>query len=218
MFYSIINLYSNSFKTIVYDFPGHGKSDRLDRFETDFWFYNAQVANALLEELKLNKVDVIGTSGGALVGINLALENPEKVKTLMADSFEGESPLASYVSTIKEDRENAKQDSNVQAFWRSCHGEDWRSVVDNDTKVNIEFAETYTSFFHKSISELKVPTLITGSMEDEFCSHLDKIYEELRSKNPELKVYIFEKGNHPAMLSNRDEFFELTRKFINEHK
>jgi len=81
--------------------------------------------------------------------------------------------------------------------------------VDSDTKMNIDFSKTGKSFFHKSISELKVPTVLTGSKEDEYCDHLDKIYQDLQKKNNELEIQLFDKGNHPAMLSNKDDFLKL---------
>jgi pimeloyl-ACP methyl ester carboxylesterase len=36
MFNSILKVYSKNHKVITLDFPGHGKSSRLDKFETDF--------------------------------------------------------------------------------------------------------------------------------------------------------------------------------------
>ena len=209
MFDSVMNTYSEKYQVIVFDFPGHGQSSRLEKFDTDFWYYNSEVVNALLEELNLKNVNVIGTSGGALVGINLALEHPDKVKFLVADSFEGEAPLGTYVKTIKEDRERDKKIEEAKLFWELMHGEDWEKVVDLDTEVNIAFAKTGKSFFHKSISNLQVPTLLTGSRQDEFCHHLDKIYAGLKKKNPNLEIHLFEKGNHPAMLSNHEAFFKI---------
>ena len=209
MFDSVINTFSEKYQVIGFDFPGHGQSSRLEKFETDFWYYNSEVANTLLEELNLKKINVIGTSGGALVGINLALEHPDKVKFLVADSFEGEFPLESYVNIIRKDRGSDKKKEEAQLFWRLMHGEDWEKVVDLDTEANIAFAKIGRSFFHKPIPELNVPTLLTGSLQDEYCYHLDKIYENLYQKNPALKIHLFEEGNHPAMLSNKDEFFQL---------
>jgi len=209
MFSSIQKLYFKNNEVILFDFPGHGKSSRLGKFETDFWFYNAEVANALLEELNLKKVNVIGTSGGALVGINLAMEHPEKVNFLIADSFEGETPLGSYIKTIRRDRERDKKKWLAKFYWWYFHGWDWKKVVDQDTEVNIEFAKTGKLFFHQSISELQVPTLLTGSLEDEYCDHLDSIYNELKKNNPDLEIHLFKEGNHPAMLSNKKEFMKL---------
>lgn len=214
MFSAVINKYAKEFKVITIDFPGHGKSDRLEKFDTDFWYYNSMVTNALIEELKLDKVSVVGTSGGALVAINLGLEYPEKINCLIADSFEGEYPLSSYIESIESDRKRDKKKLLAKLFWWYCHGIDWKRVVDSDTKMIIKFSETRKYFFHKPISELKVPTLITGSMKDEFCDHLDKIYGDMKQKNNRLKIHLFNNGNHPAMLSNKNEFFDLVKQRI----
>ena len=214
MFSQIIRKYAKEFQVILLDFPGHGKSDRLTEFEIDFWFYNSKVANALINELKLENTCVIGTSGGALVAINLALEHPEKVKYLIADSFEGEYPLPSYISSIENDRERDKKKILAKLVWYFCHGADWKKIVDLDTKVNIEFSKTEKSFFHKSISELNIPTLFTGSMEDEYCDYLDKIYGSLQEQNKDLKIHLFEKGSHPAIISNKEKFLKLIKEEI----
>lgn len=211
MFAQIIKPYSKSYKLILIDFPGHGKSEKLDKFETDFWFYNSQVCYALLKELKLNKVNVVGTSGGALVAINLALEHPEKINYLVADSFEGEYPLKSYIGSIVEDRKRDKKKLLAKLIWFYCHGFGWQHIVDLDTQVNIEFAKSGASFFHKPIEQLKVPTLLTGSMKDEYCNYLDKIYGDLKAKNNKIDIHLFETGNHPAILSNKDQFLELIK-------
>lgn len=215
MFKTILKKYTKEFQVILIDFPGHGKSDRIEKFEPDFWYYNATVAYALIQHLQLNKIAVVGTSGGALVAINLALEYPETIKYLVADSFEGEYPLSTYINSLEADRKRDKNKLLAKLIWWYCHGRDWKKIVDLDTQVNIGFSKTGKSFFHKSIAELHVPTLLTGSMKDEYCDHLDKIYGEMQQKNNKLEVHLFEEGNHPAILSNKDEFFEIIKSSIN---
>ncbi len=209
MFNPIFKLYSKNYKVISLDLPGHGKSSRLDKFETDFWFYNSQVCFALLEKLKLDNVSVIGTSGGALIAINLCLEFPERVNYLFADSFLGDYPLPSFINSLKEDREKGKNKFLAKIFWFMNHGLDWKKIVDLDTEMQIEFSKKGKSFFHKSISELKVPTLLIGSLKDEYCDNIDEIYGNLGKKNSKLKIHLFETGNHPALLSNKNDFYEL---------
>ncbi len=51
-------------------------------------------------------------------------------------------------------------------------------------------------------------------MKDEFCNHLDKIYGELKEKNESLEIHLFEKGYHPAMLSNKNVFLDLLKQRI----
>ncbi len=211
MFKPIIGKYAKDFKVILIDFPGHGRSDRLEKFETDFWYYNSEVCYHLIDFLKLGKVSVIGTSGGALVAINLGLEHPERIKYLIADSFEGEYPLNSYLDSLESDREKGKKNLFARLFWFFNHGFDWKKIVDLDTAMLVNFAGQGKSFFHKSVSELSVPTLLTGSRQDEYCDSLDKIYEALKLKNDKLEIHLFEKGKHPAMMTNRNDFYHLVK-------
>lgn len=214
MFRSLVRKYSRDYQLILIDFPGHGKSERVGTFETDFWFYNSQVCYSLIETLNIEKISVVGTSGGALVGINLALEHPERVKYLFADSFEGEYPLESYMGTLAADREKGKRNIFAVMFWFSNHGWDWKRLVDRDTDMILRFYATGQSFFHRSISELSVPTLITGSRKDEFCDSLEDIYSGLKKKNESLEIMMFDSGNHPAMMSNSDFFYDLIRERV----
>ena len=214
MFLTVIKNYFRNYKVILIDLPGQGKSESLPKFKTDFWHYNALACINLLKKLNYGKVNIVGTSGGALIAINIALEAPELVNKIVADSFEGEFPLKSYTENLAEDREKDKRKILAKLFWYHMHGSAWRKVVDADTKANINFYKTGKSFFHKPISELKVPTLVTGSRKDEYCSHLDDIYSTLSSKSKNIKVHLFENGNHPAMISNKKEFFNLVQSFL----
>lgn len=87
MFLEIVNFYTDIFKVILIDFLGHGKSDRLSIFPEDLWFDEAMQVIAFLKEKQYEKVNIIGSSGGALVAINVALEAPELVSKIVADSF-----------------------------------------------------------------------------------------------------------------------------------
>lgn len=217
MFDEVIEKYTSHFKVILIDFPGHGKSDRLEQFNVDYWYFNALVCNALIDKLNLRDVTVIGTSGGALVALNLGLEFPEKIDFIVADSFEGEFPLSSYIEVLEADRKESKENEFSLQFWSYCHGDDWEKIVDLDTQVNLEFAKEGKSFFHKSISDLQVPALLTGSMQDEYCQDLDRIYSDLKKKNQILGVHFFKYGNHPAMLSNKEDFFTIFMKHLEQH-
>lgn len=105
MFSGMEKLFVSEYKVIMIDFLGHGMSDRIKEFATDLWFDEALQVITLIEEMSYKKVHLIGSSGGALVAINVALERPDLVDKVIADSFEGESPLLEFVQNIKAERE-----------------------------------------------------------------------------------------------------------------
>lgn len=221
MFYTILPALEHDFHVLVLDFLGHGQSDRLDVFPTDLWYEEAQQVIALLTHKKLGEVDLIGTSGGALVAINVALERPDLVNKVIADSFEGEVPLSSFVENIITDREVSKHDENSIAFYRAMHKDDWESVVDLDTQAIYRHNKEIGHFFHKPVSELTCDILLTGSKEDEFITsihpeYFQETYGEMIAKMGHGTMYLFNRGRHPAMLSNSEEFIHLAKKFLLE--
>lgn len=219
MFLDVIESYTSNYKIILIDFLGHGKSDRLQEFPIDLWFDEAQQVISFLKEKKYNNVNLIGSSGGALVAINIALEEPGLVDKVIADSFEGEKPLKEFTKNAIKDRELSKQDENTRMFYKYMHGDDWEMVVDNDTKSIVEHDRTIGKFFHKPLENLQSHILFTGSKQDEFvCSispnYYQDIYGDMLRKIGHGEIYLFESGGHPAMISNKDEFQQLSKRFF----
>jgi pimeloyl-ACP methyl ester carboxylesterase len=214
MFRPVLKHYKKRFRLIIPDLPGHGKSERLDKFPLDFWYDNAIVVNKLIRELHLTELKAIGTSGGALIVLNAALESPERYTHIIADSFEGEHSEASYVETLKEEREKAKKKFIMKYFWRRCHGKEWREVVDLDTEVNINFHREIGNFFHDELGGIQAKVLLTGSAEDEFIDNIGDRYAPIAKKIKDAEIKIFSKGTHPAMLTSGNEFTEAALSFL----
>lgn len=219
MFTELLERYKQDFKIILIDFLGHGKSDRLAVFPADLWFYEAQQVIALLKEKQYQRVNIIGTSGGALVAINVALESPELVHKVIADSFEGEKAISAITDTIVEDREQSKLDPDAVLFYTYMQGDDWESVVDNDTQALCNHAKNIKNFFHKELSTLTSDILFTGSLEDEFVStvsptYFEEVYGDMVKKINHGDIHLFKQGRHPALLSNQEEFYNISMQFL----
>lgn len=219
MFGGIVAPLRQHFKVILIDFLGHGKSQRLKRFPTELWYEEAQQVITFLEQKKYRDVSLLGCSGGALVAINVALERPALVKRLIADSFEGEKPIKAFTANIVEERDASKRDPGAIRFYQMMQGDDWESVVDNDTQAMAEHAKTGNSFFHQPLSELKAEILLTGSMEDEFITAVasdfyEATYGAMIQKIGHGTMNLFAHGGHPAMMSNQNEFIDLAKNFL----
>ncbi|MFR1724548.1 alpha/beta fold hydrolase [Emergencia timonensis] len=217
MFQGIIDLYKEDYKVILIDFLGHGRSDRLEQFPTDFWYDQAMQVIELLTSCRYGRVNLIGTSGGALAALNVALERPDLVCSVIADSFEGEKSLEAWTTNIAHAREETKKQKFVRQLWEYCHGEDWEKVVDNDTDVIVRHHQMIQHFFHQDLSQLKIPVLLTVSLEDdEFVGVMDikKTYGNLQTKIPGGKQLVFPTGGHPAMLTNAEKFAGAAKVFF----
>ena len=219
MYAEIAAGYAKDFKVILMDFLGHGMSDRLDEFPADLWFYEAQQVIAFLKEKDYWDVNIIGSSGGAMVAINVALEAPELVSKVIADSFEGEKADSAFTENLLKDRTMAKENPGARGFYEYMHGSDWEKVVDNDTSAIVRHASEIVDFYHKPLTELKADILLTGSREDKFMysiadDYYEKVYGEIRGKVPKARMHLFEHGDHPAMLTNFEEFYKLSMDFL----
>ena len=219
MFAGIIDLYKDDYKLVLMDFLGHGKSDRLNVFPADLWHDEAMQVVRLIEAKNYERVNLIGTSGGALAALNVALERSDLVNAVIADSFEGEKSLDVVTDFIIDDRRQSKSHKEGYTFWQYCHGDDWENVVDNDTAAAVEHNKSIKNFFHKDISQLRVPVLFSASLEDEFTqiANIDfkKTYGEMFSKIKDGRMRLFQTGGHPAMLTNAVEFCNMAKDFLN---
>jgi len=219
MYAQIAEKYKQDYKVIMIDFLGHGQSDRLDKFPADLWFYEAQQVIAFLKEKQYSDVNLIGSSGGAMIAINVALETPELVGKVIADSFQGEKAHKAFTENLLNDRKCAKLDHNARAFYSYMHGSDWEQVVDNDTNAILKHEKEIGQFFHHSLNLLKADILLTGSRKDEFMSavsddYLEDIYKNMLHKIGHGRMYLFDLGGHPAMMTNQDEFYQVSMEFL----
>lgn len=214
MFLPIIDDLQKYIKVILIDFLGNGYSDRILRVSDDLWYDEALQTISLIDYLGYSQVNLLGSSGGALVALNVALERPDLIKKVIADSFEGAKPLDSFVTNIYQDRQSSKKNMWLKNLYEQNHGEDWEQVVDNDTLAIYTHYQNHKTFFHKKICELKTPVLLTGSKEDEFMpgNFFERIYSEIPIQNK--IIHIFEHGGHPAMISNKDTFIPMVINFL----
>lgn len=79
-----VETYSKQFRTIAVDMMGHGRSDIYKKGDTNFKHSDyAQIILALLDSLKLNKVNAIGGSAGGMTLLYLNTMQPERFKSII---------------------------------------------------------------------------------------------------------------------------------------
>ena len=215
MFEILMPLYSANYRCILIDFLGNGQSDRIKKFSADMWYDEALQTIALIQHLNCGKVNLIGTSGGAWVAVNAALERPDLIHAIIADSFDGRTLNDDFSDNLLLERTMAKNNLQSRQFYEWCQGADWEQVVELDTEALLLCAKEKRPLFHKSLNELQVPTLLVGSKKDEMCRpNLEDEYKQMSTIIPNAKIYIFNQGGHPAILSNAEEFAQLVQRFL----
>lgn len=217
MFELLLPLYTEHFKVILIDFLGNGQSNRINELPIDLWYSQARQVIALLEHLNYGKVSLVGTSGGAWSAVNVALDRPDLINKVVADSFDGRTLQKNFSTNLIAERTFAKSDAMARQFYEWCNGEDWEAVVDLNTKILTAFASTEKPLFHKPLQTLAVPILLLGSKQDSMCrKDLVNEYESMLKLIPNGKMHIFETGDHPAIASNAEAAAELIIKFVNQ--
>ncbi len=79
-FQNIIPELSKYFKLIAIDSPSHGRSESIDSLSYQVL---AEYVVKIVDKLKLDQVNIIGHSDGAIIGMLVAHMEPEKIKRLV---------------------------------------------------------------------------------------------------------------------------------------
>ena len=216
MFTFLLPLYTDERRVILMDFLGNGRSQRVSRFPEEMWIDQGHQVVELCRKLECGKVDLVGTSGGAYAAINAALECPELFHKVIADSFDGRTLHEGFAENLRKEREHAKQDHGARQFYEWCQGEDWEKVVDLNTQALITCAVNKTPLFCKSLESLDTPILFMGSLEDDMCRQdMLEEYKEMDRLVGNGRIYMFETGGHPAVLSNAESAARVITDFMN---
>lgn len=214
MFIPELEFYSKNHKVILVDLLGQGKSERVVKLPLNYWDINANMIIALCRYLNVNNINLLGTSGGAIVALNCVLKQPDLFNKIIIDSFIGENLSYEFAQKIANDRNLAKRKLSSKLFWFIMHGFDWNYVIDQNTDLIMDFSKNIGDFFGYELSDIKNRVLITGSLKDDLIPDIKTILERINIKIKDSRLAIFNEGNHPAMFSNKKEFRNLVLEFL----
>lgn len=90
-----MDAFAASYRTVIVDLPGYGRSDKpvIDRSEQ--YSFHARVFAALIHELGEERAHVVGMATGGAVAMALAINHPEVVDRLALVSTAGGLPMFS---------------------------------------------------------------------------------------------------------------------------
>ena len=80
-------------------------------------------------------------------------------------------------------------------------------------------AKEIGAYFHRPLSALQVPLLLTGSEEDEMFpqGHYQRLFQKICQETGRAEKHIFPHGGHPAMMTNMEEFAALLGRFTESY-
>jgi pimeloyl-ACP methyl ester carboxylesterase len=166
---------SRDFRLILVDLRGHGKSGKPDCCYTRFDFAYDLVL--LLDQLKIQKADVVGHSLGSIIGQTIAEFWPERVDRVVLISSTGgvppgarnKTPAFDFAAQIRQLKDPIEPDSPFMMAW-------W----DSPTPVDAEFIR------RERIDSAAIPLRVWLAILDQ--SLAGNRYEDLQGSLPRLRA------------------------------
>jgi len=191
-------LVSNHFEVIVADSRGHGRSTR----SSQPYSYDLMAADmlALLDYLKLPKVDLAGWSDGGIIGIDLAIHHPERLNSLFAfgantdpsgllDNFDKTPVFAAFIKRSQQEYKTLSKTPDQYDSFVEQIGRMWA---------------TQPNFNDAQLRAIRVPTTIADGQYDEGIKQSHTAY--IAHTIPKAKLVILPNVSHLAMLQSPNAF------------
>lgn len=209
-----VEAYSKQFRTIAIDMPGHGRSAIYKKGAIFFKHGDyAKVVLALLDSLKLDKVNGIGGSSGGMTLLHLNIMQPERFKSVIA--------IGAQVYFSKYTREwltkRGQDSANVKFMeWATGqHGAEKAMVLARQFWQNLKLYGD-PSFSPDMLNTIKAKWLVVQGDNDEAVPLQQAL--EMHQYIPNSRLWVVPNGGHLPHLnaSFQSEFLKVTLEFLNE--
>ena len=206
-----LEYFGRRYHAVALDLAGCGQSERLAVWPDDWWAQGGRDAAALAGHLGYERGLVMGASGGAISALWMAIEHPQCVQAVMADSCV-EKLSAEFGGRLVDER-RLRTPGQV-GFWRAAHGDDWEQVVDADTALIRRFLAAGGDWFKGRLGEIECPVLFSNSLRDELAEDVARQVSNMALQVKGSRVYFTSEGSHPLMWSRPDEFRRVADWFL----
>jgi len=197
---------SKHFKVIVADSRGHGRSTR----SAQPYSYGLMASDviALMDYLKIDKAALLGWSDGGIIGLDIAMNHPERLTRLFAFG-------ANYnPAGLKEDIGNSK---TFNAYIARC-GEDYARMSPTPKEYDAfvqqisQMWATQPDYKPEQLAKITVPTMIADGEHDEGIKR--EHTEELAKLIPGAKLAILPGVSHFAFWQKPELFNQTALDFL----
>jgi pimeloyl-ACP methyl ester carboxylesterase len=208
--------YFATFRTVIgVDQRGHGHSP-----DTDQAFSYRQMAEdtaAVLQELKLGRVDILGHSDGGNVGLLLARYHPELVRRLVISGANARGDFDGLLAYLRfrfsSDQQFAAgmgpRDRELYSRVSPDGAKHWATILAK-TKALWTTREVIA---HEDLAAIRIPVLVISGDHDVIpIEQTLEIYRAL----PHAQLCILPASGHATMQDRPEEFNRLTREFLED--
>lgn len=195
-----IEAFGDSFRIIIPDRTGYGRSVRIDQLATDFHRRGAEETGRLLEALHLARPILWGHSDGAVIAAMIGLAAPNRISALVLEAFHfyrAKPGSREFFETMAADPDLLGD--RVVTTLASDHGEDyWRKLILTNGRAWLRIADETThsgqDLYDGKLSNLRVPTLFIHGSRDPRTEPGEM--EAVREQLPNTRIEIIENGGH----------------------
>lgn len=194
------------YRVIVMDSRGHGRSTR----DAQPYGYDLMAKDVvgLMDFLKIAKADIVGWSDGAIIGLDLAMNFPDRIDRVF--SFAANSTTAGLKPDID-------KNPTFAAFIERA-GEEYKKNSPTPDQYDAFLAQigqmwaTQPNWTAAELARIKAPVLIIDGDHDEAIRR--EHTEELAKEIPGAQLQILPNVSHFAFLQNPAEFNAAVLKFL----
>jgi len=196
---------SGSYRVIVMDSRGHGRSTRDEKpFGYDLM---ASDVIALMDYLKVRKAAIVGWSDGAILGLDIAINHPERVTKLFAFAANsdpsgvadiGQSPVFNaYIARAEKEYQKLSPTPTQYKEFLDQIGKMW---------------ETQPNFTKEQLNGIRVPTWIVDADHDEAINRENT--EFMAAQIPGAGLLIQPRVSHFSFLQDSQQFSDEVLHFL----
>ncbi|HET8602420.1 MAG TPA: alpha/beta fold hydrolase [Marmoricola sp.] len=238
-FGACLPLFAGRYRTILLDQPGFGDSDK-PAVEGNFFTFAARALLALLDELGIERVHLLGNSLGGGTATTFALMHPERVGRLVlmgpgglslnlfhADPTEGikrlmdfgadrsREALEAFMRTMVVDQSLITPEL-VEERYAHATAPGAREAMAS-MGASMMKPDTYEDgFLWRDAHRLRRPVLLTWGREDRV-NPLDGALVGLKLI-PRAQLHVFPNCGHWAQVEAAEEFFAVADTFLDQHR
>ena len=205
-FGSQIPVFAKQYTVIAVDSRGHGRSGR-DAKPYSYGLMASDVV-ALMDYLKIPKASIMGWSDGGIIGLDIAMNYPDRLDKLFA--FGANTNVAGLKPNVDKDPVFAKYIENA--------GKEYARLSKTPTEFDpfvkqiSEMWATQPDYKPEQLARIKSPVAIADGEHDEAIRQEHN--QEMAKATPGAKLVILPGVSHFAFLQNPEQFNEAVLDFL----
>lgn len=220
----LIPYLKDTYQLISYDWPGHGNSDDPD-FELGVPEYT-ESAIAVLDYLNIEKCHVLGHHGGALLAMNIAYLQPERIHKVMLSGTSGpktkeETEAFKNNLPVKTRKALEKDGGTIIGTWKRyidyiphASAEEVLSPFINNLNSRLRPYDAHYGVLgwdrNLALESLKMPVLLIQGTLDTFVSRQEKLLDII----PNSERLVVSNGGAFMFFGRPKESAEVIRTFL----